>query len=221
MGFWKGVLNVVGSIPVVGHVTAGVQFIAGEKEGAKKSFAASTGNLVSTAGAVGGFLVGGPPGAIAGGAAGSALGGQLENKLNGKDFDFSASKLLTDAAIGGVGGLAGGGGAGGLLKSAGSMIGREVGKTTVKFAAGTGLKTLLTSTATQLARFVPILSHVLNGPFSNSTPIALLVMKSRAPGRALGTVKRKILRRPRRGSVSSPATRTPRPARSKPTASNW
>ena len=37
------------------------------------------------------------------------------------------------------------------------MIRREVSKTTVKVAAGTvtGLKTLLTSTATQLVRFVP------------------------------------------------------------------
>ena len=93
MGICNGVPDVGGSIPVVGHVTAGVQFIAGDKEGAQKPFAASTGNLCSTAGAVGGFDAGhlgrnlaGPLGGPLGALAGIALGGRRENKLNGKDL---------------------------------------------------------------------------------------------------------------------------------------
>ncbi|KAJ4210887.1 hypothetical protein NW759_012918 [Fusarium solani] len=93
MGFWKGVLNVVGSIPIVGHATAGIQFLAGDEAGARKSLASSTSNLVSTAGAIGGFFVGGAAGAVVGGVAGASIGGQIGNKINGKDMDPSAGKI--------------------------------------------------------------------------------------------------------------------------------
>lgn len=59
MGFWDSVLKFTSSVPIVGHVTAGVQYLAGDKEGAQKSLASSTGSLVGTVGAVGGFFVGG------------------------------------------------------------------------------------------------------------------------------------------------------------------
>jgi hypothetical protein len=154
MGFWRGVLNVVGAVPVIGHVTAGVQYLAGDKDGAQKSLAASTGNLCSTIGAVGGFAVGGPLGAAAGGAAGAALGGQIENKINGKALDLSLGKLGTDAVLGGATGIIGGGGLGNALKGAGTMLGKEVGKTTLKVATGSGLKTALSSTTGIVIKFV-------------------------------------------------------------------
>lgn len=61
-------------IPVIGHVTAGIQAVSGNPEHAKRALASSTGALVTTAGAVGGFVVGGPVGAVAGGATASQLG---------------------------------------------------------------------------------------------------------------------------------------------------
>jgi hypothetical protein len=94
-------------------VTAAVQFIAGDKEGAQKPFAASTGNLCSTYGAVGGFdaghlvgyLVPGAIGPPLGALAGIAFSGLRENKLNGKVFDLSGNKASHDSAIGGDGGV--------------------------------------------------------------------------------------------------------------------
>ncbi|KAF9783620.1 hypothetical protein IL306_008747 [Fusarium sp. DS 682] len=109
MGFWDSVVTVVGSVPVVGHVTAGVQHLTGDKEGARQSLARSTGNLVSGVGAVGGFFVGGPPGFIAGGGLGAAIGGQINNKINGKDFDLSFGKIGGDVLVGSITGVTGGG----------------------------------------------------------------------------------------------------------------
>lgn len=100
MGFWESTLSFVSAVPIVGHVTAGVQYLAGDEEGAQKSLASSTGNLVGTAGAVGGFMVGGPVGAVAGGAAGAAVGGQIGRKINGQDFDLSIKILAIDATLG-------------------------------------------------------------------------------------------------------------------------
>ncbi|KAM9876921.1 hypothetical protein VDGL01_09004 [Verticillium dahliae] len=153
MGFWSGVLNVVGAIPVVGHATAGIQYLAGDKEGAQKSLAASTGNLVSTAGAVGGFIVGGPVGAVAGGMAGSTVGGQIENQINGKGLDLSANKLVTDALMGGAFGMVGGGGVGHAVKGAGTMLGKELGLSALEAVAGSATKTAVTATAGQAIRY--------------------------------------------------------------------
>lgn len=144
MGFWNGVLNIVSSIPVVGHVTAGVQYMTGDKEAAQKSLASSTGNLVGTLGAVGGFFVGGPVGAAAGGAAGSAIGGQIERKINGQDLDLSAGTLLTDAALGGASGMLGGG----SLHS----VGKELSETLGKTLAGSMTNTAVVQTAGQVVR---------------------------------------------------------------------
>ncbi|KAF4332896.1 hypothetical protein FBEOM_13300 [Fusarium beomiforme] len=109
MGFWDGVVTVMGSVPVVGHVTAGVQHLTGDKEGARQSLARSTGKLVSGVGAAGGFFVGGPPGFIAGGGLGAAIGGQINNKIKGKDFDLSLGKIGGDMLVGSATGMTGGG----------------------------------------------------------------------------------------------------------------
>ena len=69
-------------VPVVGHVTAGVQALAGNGEEAKRALATSTGNLCSTVGAVGGFCVGGPAGALAGGALGGGVGSLVETSYH-------------------------------------------------------------------------------------------------------------------------------------------
>ncbi|PPQ99465.1 hypothetical protein CVT26_014281 [Gymnopilus dilepis] len=61
-------------IPVVGLVTAGVQAIAGNGDHAKRALATSLNATLTTAGTVGGFMVGGPVGAVAGGAAASCAG---------------------------------------------------------------------------------------------------------------------------------------------------
>jgi hypothetical protein len=142
MGFWRGVLNVVGSVPVLGHATAGIQWLAGDKDGAQKSLASSTGNLVGTIGAVGGFMCGGPPGAIAGGAAGSAIGGQIERKINGQDMDLSLKKLGTDATIGGLSGMLGGGG----LNALGNTVSSSFGKA----ALGSSAKTIIATSGGQI-----------------------------------------------------------------------
>lgn len=123
MGFWQSVLNIVGSVPVVGHVTAGVQYLAGDTDGAQKSLASSTRNLVSSLGATAGFVVGGPVGAVAFGTAGAVIGGQVENKINGKDLDLSPAKLANDVLMAGSFGYVNGDQLGPVLKSAGTVFG--------------------------------------------------------------------------------------------------
>ncbi|KAF8644722.1 hypothetical protein AX16_008311 [Volvariella volvacea WC 439] len=71
MGFWDttkapftrdgAATRVFEKIPVVGHITAGVQLLSGNREHAKRALATSTNSLISTGGAVAGFMVAGPP----------------------------------------------------------------------------------------------------------------------------------------------------------------
>jgi hypothetical protein len=58
------------SVPIVGHVKAGIHKVCGDDKGASEAFKASTRTTAVIAGAAGGFCLGGPPGAIAGGMAG-------------------------------------------------------------------------------------------------------------------------------------------------------
>ncbi|KAK0552677.1 hypothetical protein OC846_001831 [Tilletia horrida] len=148
MGFWDSALDVVGSIPVIGHITAGIEYAVGDSERGRKALAASTGNLCGTLGAVGGFCVGGPGGAVAGGAAGSALGGQVESAINGNGLDLDPTKIATDAVIGGATSMIGGGGASSVLKGITSTVGKDVAKS----AAGSAAKTVMTSTAGQVIK---------------------------------------------------------------------
>ncbi|OJD29641.1 uncharacterized protein BKCO1_7600036 [Diplodia corticola] len=163
------VTRVAESIPVVGHVTAGIQAAAGNTEHAKRAVAKATGSLATAAGAVGGFCVGGPVGAVAGGAAASQLGALIEHglaktiddeKVKGDTGDLSAKRLITDAVLGGAGGLLGGGG-GQAAKAVGSELLKDGGKELLKAggkdalaklmmkAGGTALATGVSTAASQ------------------------------------------------------------------------
>ena len=145
-------LDFLNSIPIVGHWKAAVEAITGDTDAARRTVAAATGGLVSTVGAVGGFVVGGPPGAIAGGGLGNMIGGQIERKINGQDLDLSAGKLLTDAAIGGAAGAVGGGGAGNAAKGLAQGLGRELSKDFVRGGAGSIGKTIAAEIGQQLIK---------------------------------------------------------------------
>ncbi|KAF9344425.1 hypothetical protein BGX34_005678 [Mortierella sp. NVP85] len=129
-------------LPVVGHVTAAIQAISGNTE-AKRALATSTGNLVSTVGAVAGFCAGGPVGAVAGGSLGGLVGTFVETgiagaindpSVKGDLGDVTAGKIFTNVGLGGASGLLGGGG--GLLKSGGTALTKEVMKDAAKVGAG-------------------------------------------------------------------------------------
>ncbi|KAF5644069.1 cnvh-domain protein [Fusarium sp. NRRL 52700] len=133
-------------IPVVGHVTAGIQAIAGNGEEAKRALATSTGNIFSTAGAVGGFVVGGPPGAVAGGALGGLAGTFVESGIAGSindpsvkgDLgDVTAGKVMTNMGLGGATAMFGG--AGNAFKIGSTTLGKEAMKGVVKIGAGNAI----------------------------------------------------------------------------------
>ncbi|KAG9064532.1 hypothetical protein KI688_003722 [Linnemannia hyalina] len=128
MGFWDiisdafsrdgSVTCILEKIPVVGYGVATVQAITGNPDHAKRALATSTNSLITTAGAVGGFVVGGPLGAVAGGALASQVGMVTEfgisktiddDKVKGDVGALSIKRALVDAAIGGATGLIGGG----------------------------------------------------------------------------------------------------------------
>ncbi|RYO01820.1 hypothetical protein AA0120_g1 [Alternaria tenuissima] len=84
MGFWSGIADAFSrdgsatrfceKLPVIGHVTAGVQLLAGNPDHAKRAAATATNSTLKAGGAAVGFAVGGPLGAVAGAAAGSMAG---------------------------------------------------------------------------------------------------------------------------------------------------
>ncbi|KAF9164133.1 hypothetical protein BGX21_000846 [Mortierella sp. AD011] len=97
MGFWSSISDAFSrdgsvtcfleKVPIVGYGVAGVQAIAGNTDHAKRALATSTGSLITTAGSVGGFMVGGPVGAAAGAAVASQVGMVTE---------FGISKTISD-----------------------------------------------------------------------------------------------------------------------------
>ncbi len=112
------VTKICEKIPIVGHVTAGVQYIAGNEEHAKRALAASTGSLVTTGGAVVGFMVGGPPGAVVGAAVASQAGIAAEygisttikdQNVKGDVGEVSIKRCITDGILSAGTGLVGGG----------------------------------------------------------------------------------------------------------------
>jgi hypothetical protein len=119
-------------IPVVGLVTAAAQGIAGNGEHAKRALANQANSIITTAGTVGGFLVGGPVGAVAGGALASSVGIAAEygvsTTINDDQVkgDTSLQRFVTDAALGGVGGLIGGGGSSAVVKQVGTSLSKGV-----------------------------------------------------------------------------------------------
>jgi len=100
--------------------------------------AASTNSLITTAGAVGGGLIGGPAGAVAGAAAASQVGMVTEwgiaktidnQDVKGDVGEISLQRAVTDAALGALTGVVGGGvGASAIGKEAGNRrLHRQVG----------------------------------------------------------------------------------------------
>ncbi|KAL8917371.1 MAG: hypothetical protein Q9208_007989 [Pyrenodesmia sp. 3 TL-2023] len=156
MGFWDSIADAFArdgavttfceKIPVVGHVTAGIQALSGNPEHAKRALATSTGSLVTTAGAVGGFFAGGPPGAILGAAAASAAGVGAEyaisTTINDKNVkgivgDVSAGRFLTDAALGALGGGVPGGATTAVGKELTEVFGKSLGQEVTKLVTKT------------------------------------------------------------------------------------
>ncbi|KAK4649148.1 uncharacterized protein QC761_116455 [Podospora bellae-mahoneyi] len=153
MGFFDSIANafsrdgiatrILEKVPVVGYGVAGVQALAGNTEHAKRALATSTNSLITTAGAVGGMVVGGPAGAIAGGAAASTIGLGTEyaisTTINDKDVkgdvgEVTVQRVVTDMAIGGVSGLIGGG-------AGATAAGKAAGKAAIEATASTLAKT--------------------------------------------------------------------------------
>jgi hypothetical protein len=70
----KGLLNAADGIPVVGHAKGLVHYIAGDTEGGNKAMKCATRSTAVIGGGIGGFVVGGPVGAVAAGiGAGAAM----------------------------------------------------------------------------------------------------------------------------------------------------
>lgn len=68
--------SVFDSLPIVGHIKGTVHYAMGDNEAGRAAMVASSRTVCVTAGAVGGFCVGGPLGAAAGGiSAGTAMDG--------------------------------------------------------------------------------------------------------------------------------------------------
>ncbi|MCJ1285643.1 hypothetical protein MMC26_004984 [Xylographa opegraphella] len=128
MGFWDGVFNVVSAIPVA--ITKALK---------SPWFPASAPSLVLSA-LSGGFMIGGPSGAVTGGAAGAAVGGLIERKINGQDLDLSVSKLEGDAVFGGITSMLGGGTTTGLIKGAGQATVSSAAKITIFESGGQIMK---------------------------------------------------------------------------------
>ncbi|KAF9995952.1 hypothetical protein BGZ80_007383, partial [Entomortierella chlamydospora] len=162
MGFWSSIADAFSKdgaathfferIPVVGYGVAGVQAIAGNSEQAKRALALSTNSLITTAGAVGGFAVGGPAGAVAGGAlaaqAGMASEWGIAKTINdptvkGDVGEVSVKRALVDGLVGGVSGvIGGGGGMGTAAKAAGEAALEGAGKSLTRTITTTVLETM-------------------------------------------------------------------------------
>ncbi|KAJ4336578.1 hypothetical protein N0V87_005286 [Didymella glomerata] len=155
------------SIPIVGTATAGIHALAGNGDHAKRALAVSTGSLIKAGGAIGGFCVGGPLGAVAGGAAAASLGIGAEYGISktiddpnvkGDVGSVSLKRIAIETVIGGGTAMIGGGGAA-AVKEAGTQIAKstasQVAKGLLKEAAEEAGKELLRhgtqTTLTQIA----------------------------------------------------------------------
>ncbi|KAF8316324.1 hypothetical protein DL93DRAFT_769306 [Clavulina sp. PMI_390] len=143
-------------IPVVGLITAAVQAASGNSEHAKRALANQANAIITTAGTVAGFAVGGPPGAVLGGALASTGGIGAEwavsttiddPNVKGDTGNVSVQRVILDGALAGAGGALGGGSGGtiakqvgiGFSKEAGKQVGKEAGKSALSTLIGAGL----------------------------------------------------------------------------------
>ncbi|CAN9094581.1 unnamed protein product [Alternaria alternata] len=153
MGFWSGIADAFSrdgsatrfceKLPVIGHVTAGVQLLAGNPEHAKRAAATATNSTLTTGGAVLGFMAGGPPGAVAGAMLGSTAGIGCEygisttikdDGVKGNVGEVSIKRIVVDGALSGATAFIPGG-------TAVGSVGKEAAKQGVSSAVKTGLVT--------------------------------------------------------------------------------
>ncbi|KAL1799778.1 hypothetical protein ACET3X_000120 [Alternaria dauci] len=153
MGFWSGLVDAFSrdgkatrfceKLPIIGHATAGIQLLAGNKEHAKRAAATATNSTLTTGGAVLGFMAGGPPGAVAGAMIGSTAGIGCEygisttigdDNVKGNVGQVSIKRIVVDGALSGATAFIPGGTAVGSL-------GKEAAKQGVSSAVKTGIVT--------------------------------------------------------------------------------
>lgn len=135
MGLWDWVKDTAKALPGVGHVIAAVQAATGDTEGARRTVASATGNLITTVATVAGALAG-PAGAAAAGAAGSVVGNMVEHGINGEHIETNLGQIALQAATGAASGLTGGG-AGALIGGTTKVAGQTVTRTVLGAAAST------------------------------------------------------------------------------------
>ncbi|KAB2102386.1 hypothetical protein AG0111_0g8832 [Alternaria gaisen] len=158
MGFWSGIADAFSrdgsatrfceKLPVIGHVTAGVQLLAGNPEHAKRAAATATNSTLTTGGAVLGFMAGGPPGAVAGAMLGSTAGIGCEygistaindESVKGNVGDVSIHRFVIDGVLSGGTAFIPGGTA--AIGTAGKEAAKQVASSAVKTGLVTGVFT--------------------------------------------------------------------------------
>lgn len=80
--FGNFILSIVSSIPVIGHVKGGIHYALGDDEKGDASMKAASHTTAVLAGGAGGFILGGPPGAVAGGI---SAGVAIDSTITGVD----------------------------------------------------------------------------------------------------------------------------------------
>ena len=137
----------VEKIPILGHIVAAIHAIVGNTDEAKRAAAVSTNDLITTAGAAGGFVVGGPVGAVAGGALSSSAGNGVEYGISKtiKDpevkkgvGDVSLKRFLIEGALSGAGGVIFAGGSEQIIVSS---LKQGAVQTAIDFTHATGSST--------------------------------------------------------------------------------
>jgi hypothetical protein len=162
MGFWSSIADAFSrdgsatrfceKLPVIGHVTAGVQLLAGNPEHAKRAAATATNSTLTTGGAVLGFMAGGPPGAVAGAMLGSTAGIGCEYGIStaindegvkGNVGEVSIKRIVVDGVLSGGTAFIPGGTA--AIGTAGKEAAKQVASSAFKTGLVTGVFTYVVS----------------------------------------------------------------------------
>ena len=162
MGFWSSIADAFSrdgsatrfceKLPVIGHVTAGVQLLAGNPEHAKRAAATATNSTLTTGGAVLGFMAGGPPGAVAGAMIGSTAGIASEYGISttiddkgvkGNVGEVSIKRIVVDGVLSGGTAFIPGGAA--TIGTAGKEVAKQAASSAFKTGIVTGVFTYVVS----------------------------------------------------------------------------
>jgi hypothetical protein len=183
MGFWSGIADAFSrdggatrfceKLPVIGHVTAGIQLLAGNPEHAKRAAATATNSTLTAGGAVAGFMVGGPLGAAGGAALASTAGIACEygisttiddQNVKGNVGEVSIKRIVVDGALSSITAVIPGGTA--VIGSAGKEVAKQSISSAVKTGVLTGLSTYAISknSPTTLANQTQCRTRLLERP---------------------------------------------------------